>query len=212
MDQRVDKEVTILTQTPGASRAGPPRLCEMTVTLMDSWVDIDRRVLMPEWATLADLHLIIQAAMGWTDAHLHEFTSRDGTRYGVPVDDIDCIDESGVLVTDLLAKPGDALRYVYDFGDYWQHDVELVAMRTADGPPGAACIGGHGACPPEDCGGVSGYQNLCEVLADPTDPDHEELTEWVDGVLALPLDVHALDLGAANEAVQSAWGSISRTR
>ena len=156
---------------PDVPSAGAPRLFELTITLTDAGVDIERRVLVPEHYALADLHLIIQAAMGWTDAHLHEFTAGDGTSYGDPyLDDLDYADESDTLLRDVLHSPGDALRYVYDFGDYWVHRVELAAIRAAEAAAAPACIDGRGACPPEDCGGVSGYRELREVLADPQHP------------------------------------------
>ena len=167
-----------MTYNQDVPLAGAPRLYEMTISLMDAGVDIERRVLAPEHCTLADLHLIIQAAMGWTDAHLHEFTSRDGTMYGDPrIDELDFADEAGALIGEVLCEPGEALRHVYDFGDYWVHRVELAAIRACDGPAEPSCIGGRGACPPEDCGGVFGYQELREALANPDAPEYEELAE-----------------------------------
>ena len=196
-----------MTYNQDVPLAGAPRLYEMTISLMDAGVDIERRVLAPEHCTLADLHLIIQAAMGWTDAHLHEFTSRDGTMYGDPrIDELDFVDEAGALIGEVLCEPGEALRYVYDFGDYWVHRVELAAIRACDGPAEPSCIGGRGACPPEDCGGVYGYQELREALANPDAPEYEELAEWAAEVIGLPLDVHAFDLDAANDAVRSLSG------
>ena len=196
-----------MTYNQDVPMAGAPRLYEMTISLMDAGVDIERRVLAPEHYTLADLHLIIQAAMGWTDAHLHEFTSRDGTMYGDPrIDELDFVDEAGTLIGEVLCEPGEALRYVYDFGDYWVHRVELAAIRACDGPAEPSCIGGRGACPPEDCGGVYGYQELREALANPDAPEYEELAEWAAEVIGLPLDVHAFDLDAANDAVRSLSG------
>ena len=196
-----------MTYNEDVPLAGAPRLYEMTISLMDAGVDIERRVLAPEHNTLAELHLIIQAAMGWTDAHLHEFSSRDGTMYGDSrIDEFDSVDAAGVLLGEVLCEPGDALRYVYDFGDYRVHHVELAAIRAGDGQAEPSCIGGRGACPPEDCGGVSGHQELCEALANPDAPEYEELAEWAAEVIGLPLDMHAFDLDAANDAVRSLSG------
>ena len=191
---------------PESLLAGPRRF-ELTIALLDAGVDIERRVLVPEHYALAELHLVIQAAMGWADAHLHEFTADDGTRYGDPeLEDLDYADESQTLVRDVLGRPGDALEYVYDFGDHWVHRVEFAAVHTDGDQVGPACIGGHGACPPEDCGGVSGYRELREALADPGSPDHEELAEWASRLIALPLDAHAFDVEAANDAVRALAG------
>ena len=185
--------------------SGKTRLYELVIALPNAGVGIDRRVLVPDNASFASLHLIIQAAMGWEDYHLHEFTTRDGTTYGdTSVDDEPTYaDESGVRLADVLREPGDALDYEYDFGDSWQHRVELVAVHAGVGPEaaGAACIGGRGACPPEDCGGVWGYREMCEALADPEADEYDEWAEWAE--LPLPLDSSAFDLAGANQAVRS---------
>ncbi len=201
-----------MTFNRNALSAAAPRLYEMTIALMDAGVDIERRVLVPQHSTLADLHLIIQAAMGWSDVHLHEFTARDGTTYGdsSQIDELDFVDEAGVLLGEVLSEPGDALRYVYDFGDSWVHYVELTAIRASDGPAEPSCIGGRGACPPEDCGGGFGYQELCEVLANPDAPEYEELAEWAAEVVDLPIDVHTFDVAAANNAVRGLVGGAGR--
>ena len=181
------------------------QLYELVITLLDAGVDIDRRVLVLDGASLADLHLIIQATMGWENYHLHEFTVRDGTTYGdTSIDDEPTYaDESGVRLADVLREPGDALDYEYDFGDSWEHCVELVAVRADMGPgaAGMACIGGRGICPPEDCGGVWGYREMCEALADPEAEGHDEWAEWAG--LPLPFDPSAFDLAGANQAVRS---------
>lgn len=196
--------------TPDESPSGPgqSRTYEIAISLMDAGVDIERRVLVPEHYRLFELHLVIQAAMGWAGYHLHEFSARDGTTYGDPdTADLDVVDEAHALLGEVLREPGDALRYVYDLGDYWEHHVELAAIR--DPQPGAdpSCIGGRGACPPEDCGGSSGYRHLQAVLADPDAPEYEELAEWTADMLGRPvgepIDVHAFDLEAADAAVRS---------
>ena len=187
---------------PGAARS-----FEFVVSLIGTAVTVERRILVPEYSALDDLHRVIQAAMGWTDAHLHEFTVPDGTQYGDPdLEDLDFADESTALLRDLLHRPGDTLRYMYDFGDFWEHRVELAAIRAAGAADGLACIDGRGACPPEDCGGVSGYQELCEALADPAAPRHEELAEWAASVTGGPFDPLAFDLDAANNAVRGLAG------
>ena len=187
-----------MTDNENVPLAGAPRLYELKISLVDAGVEIERRVLASDRYTLADLHLIIQAAMGWDNMHLHEFTSRDGTMYGDSTDDLDFVDEASALLGEVLPEPGEALRYVYDFGDSWVHSVELDAIRPDEGPAGPSCIGGRGACPPEDCGGVFGYRELCDVLADPDLPEYEELMEW----LGFPFDPHAFNVDAANAAVR----------
>lgn len=200
---------------PGRGAApAATRLHELLITLDGAHVRIDRRVLVPGQATLRDLHVVIQLAMGWEDCHLHAFTDRSGTSYGdLTMTDLDFDDESSVRVSQLLAERGDELVYEYDFGDSWRHRVELVQVLLDDGQGigGLACIGGHGRCPPEDCGGVWSYAELCDTLANPRRRDHEEMVEWMRGIQEAEFepsrfDPSGFDLEAANEAVRGLLG------
>jgi hypothetical protein len=94
-------------------------------------------------------------------------------------------DETGAGLADL----GTEFEYLYDFGDGWTHDVEVLGS----GGPAPGCVDGHGACPPEDCGGPAGYAELLDVLADPAHPEHERMRRWVGNRLR-PFDRAATDL------------------
>lgn len=186
-------------------------LYELLITLDRAHVQIDRRVLVPGQATLGDLHVVIQLAMGWQDCHLHAFTDRNGTTYGdTAMSGLDFAEQSRFRVSEVLAEPGDEIEYEYDFGDSWRHRIELVQIRPGEGQGirGLACIGGHGMCPPEDCGGIWSYAELCDALADPRHRDHEEMVEWVGEDHEQPFDPSlfdpsAFDLEAANTAVRT---------
>jgi hypothetical protein len=132
------------------------------------------RVLdVPSVSTLPELHDLLQVGLGWTDSHLHMFVA-DQVRFGVPdEDDEHLLDESGATLRDLPAR----FSYRYDFGDNWRHDVEVLGS----GRPEPGCVYGEGACPPEDCGGTSGYAELLEALADPEHPEHETMRVWSSG-------------------------------
>jgi len=131
-----------------------------------------RVVDVPSGVTLGELHDLLQAALGWTDSHLHQFTA-DGVRYGVPDpdwDDLQVQDEAAVRLGDLPVR----FEYLYDFGDGWEHDVEVLG-------PGAktpGCIEGTGGCPPEDCGGPPGYEHCAQPMYS------AQTAEFVDGCLA----------------------------
>ena len=158
-----------------------------------------RRLLIPGTIRLAKLHDIFQAAMGWTNSHLHGFTIGD-ERYGMQFDDYpeDEIDEKQVTVVQAIGKHR-RFSYEYDFGDSWQHDVVVEEMtRVSRGLRFAVCLDGQNACPPEDCGGPTGYAELLEVLADPDHEDHDHFTQWVGG----RFDPTLFDLVAANVALQ----------
>ena len=121
-----------------------------------------RRVLVPARMRLDRLHDVIQAAMGWEDYHLHAFTAGD-VDYGPPDPDgppdpeLGHRDERRTAVGDVIGERRDRMRYVYDFGDHWRHDVVVEKVLTAE--PGSRypiCLTGKGRCPPEDCGGGTG--------------------------------------------------------
>jgi hypothetical protein len=176
--------------------AAPDRVYQLKITLKDSKPPIWRRVEVADDITLARLHRIIQVAMGWTDSHLHLF-SLGRTDYGVPHPDDggETRDERRYKLNQLLTAPKQKLSYEYDFGDSWTHEVLLEQVREPE--PGATyprCITGKRACPPEDCGGVWGYAEFVEAIADPEHPEHDELLEWVGG----EFDPAAFDVAAVN--------------
>jgi hypothetical protein len=174
----------VLRQVRGGPAAGEPVL-QLRIELADSGDPVVwRRVLVPAAATLADLHAVIQAAMGWQNAHLHQFRIA-GRYYGPQGADLHLEPEDGVrlgqvITTDPPPETPTVLDYLYDFGDDWEHQVIVETVVAAD-PDGRypRCTGGQGACPPEDCGGIPGYQRLRDVLAGPPSPDQVELLDWL---------------------------------
>ena len=158
----------------------------LRVELCDVEPALARVIDVPATAPLPELHNLLQAAIGWTDSHLHQFVTSEAT-YGVDLDEVwpqDQRDEAAARLADL----GNRFEYVYDFGDGWTHDVEVLGAGGA--APG--CVDGDGACPPEDCGGPGGYAELLATLADSNHPDHDELRGWVGNRLR-PFDVAATD-------------------
>jgi hypothetical protein len=138
-----------------------------------------RRLQIPADLSLGQLHEVIQAAMGWEDCHLHVFS--DGrNEYGLPDRDLGFLDEWQVSVSQLLTSVGGKVRYTYDFGDDWEHDITLEKILPAGVEvTSPVCTAGSGACPPEDCGGVWGYEDLKAILADPGAERHDEMLEWL---------------------------------
>ena len=178
------------------TRAVPGRAHDLVlhVVLRDLDPPIWRRLRVPDRLTLHQLHRVLQLAFGWLDYHLYEFTpgtpARDrsarGTaamrvRYGEPDPewddpaDVETRDSRQVTLRDLALRRGGRLTYTYDFGDDWTHDLTveevIAAPEPDDGVP--MILDGARAGPPEDAGGVSGYERLLGVLADPHDPEHE---------------------------------------
>lgn len=154
---------------------------QLKITLNGIKPPIWRRVLIASQVDLEQLHDTIQTAMGWEDGHLHQFVS--GRKcYGLPDDDygMEVEDETHYKVSHLLKKEKDKIKYEYDFGDSWEHTVLLEKiLPAADQGRVPRCVKGKRACPPEDCGGIWGYEEMLEVLKNPSDPEYEETLEWV---------------------------------
>ncbi len=192
------------TDEASASLAPPTSgaVFQLKITLHDTKPPIWRRVLVDGASTLDKVHEVIQAAFGWWNYHLHEFEAA-GTTYGVPDPDEDWgppVNNERKVRLDTIAREGSKLEYVYDFGDHWRHKIVvekvLPAAPTTTVP---SCIDGRRACPPEDCGGPWGYQELLKILADVTHPEHAERQEW----LGRPLDAEAFDLGDFEENLRN---------
>jgi hypothetical protein len=157
---------------------------------------------MPGSMTLADLHLAIQITMGWGDCHLHDFDV-GGEQYGDPNTTDDVASERRLTLNALVKSGVTRFAYTYDFGDDWEHAILIEKAPPAnDAKAYPACVGGKRNGPPEDCGGVWGYAELLEILANPAHPQHEEQLEWVGG----EFDPKAFSVAAADAALASAFG------
>jgi hypothetical protein len=157
-------------------------VCQLTVTLDGIEPPIWRRLVVPAWFTLEKLHGVLQTALGWTNSHLHLFQFGE-ERVGMPHELSDfgeTCTRSGRIVQlgDLVVHGHRRIVYEYDFGDGWTHTIEIEGVLDEDGST-LACLAGARACPPEDCGGVAGYQHLLEILFDPTHQEFEESRRWV---------------------------------
>ena len=163
----------------------PQEIYQIKVTLLDTDPPIWRRLLVPAGLTLEQLHDALQRAMGWEDCHMHEF--RIGQqRFGKP-DPMErafsgprTASERTTRLFSVLDRAGAKAVYTYDFGDSWDHQIE-VEKRLAPEPGCAypACLAGERHRPPEDCGGIPGFYNLLEAIRDPEHEQHEELLEWL---------------------------------
>src|SRR5882672_1523634 len=152
----------------------------LDVRLRDISPPIWRTIEIAGSSTLEDLHFALQVAMGWTNSHLHQFVIGDAS-YGMvdvnQADDLDIEDERRFQLQDLV-EDSDSFLYEYDFGDNWEHEVTVKRVAKVAESPQPGCIDGARACPPEDCGGTGGYENLLKVLADPSHEEHAHLVEW----------------------------------
>ena len=164
---------------------------QFKITLEDSKPPIWRRIQVPETYTFWDLHVAIQDAMGWSDYHLHEFEMVNPStglkaNIGIPVPDElygrEVLLEWKQKIADYFSMENQSADYVYDFGDSWEHKIQLekILLREKDiNYP--ICIKGKRACPPEDCGGIWGYAELLEIIRNPEHEEYEEMLEWLGG-------------------------------
>lgn len=125
--------------------------------------------------------------MGWTNSHLHQFFA-DGNYYEPPAPEGELWesyldDYTGMTLNEVLDNIKDKLIYEYDFGDGWVHTIKLEQIMSDDGKSKLPkCIAGAMACPPEDCGGIGGFQEFKKNMKNPKDPEHKSYREWFSGI------------------------------
>jgi hypothetical protein len=158
-------------------------LYQLRVTLRDIHPPIWRRIQVWDDTTLAQLHRILQVAMGWENYHLHEFHIGDRI-YAVPDPDDDLyertiIDERRQRLRKVVPQVGTLFEYVYDFGDNWRHELLLEGIVLPDSEQQyPRCLAGERCGPPEDVGGPHGYAAYLEAMADSSHEEHESMLEW----------------------------------
>ena len=193
-----------------ATTSPAPLAYELRVTLSEIAPEIWRTVRVPSDIRMDRLHDVLQAAFGWTNSHLHQFIiARKGEALVLvanksqvdaawPDDKAYRREERRIRLDRFLSRVGERLEYLYDFGDCWEHVVEVVAELPQTSRMGAAlCLDGARACPPEDCGGAYSYGDLLEAIDDPEHEDHVCALRWVGG----KFDPASFDLGKTARAV-----------
>jgi len=164
---------------------------QFKVSLQDIAPPIWRCFQISDQCTFWDLHVAIQDVMGWTDSHLHEFTVRNTITskkeyIGIPDDDGEDVHPMlagwDVKVKDYIkSKDNQKISYLYDFGDSWDHLIEFEGEHEKQSAKYPICLTGEHACPPEDVGGISGYENFLSIIKNPKHKERKELLEWAGG-------------------------------
>jgi hypothetical protein len=160
------------------------------IELQNILPSIWREVLVPSSYSFWDLHVAIQDSMGWLDCHLHAFHVQEPhsaalIEIGIPDEEIapganPVLAGWEVPLRSYLNEAGQAVNYEYDFGDSWEHRILLKEITPQEQDAKyPICVGGDRACPPEDCGGIWGYQTLLEAINDPLHEEHENLLKWM---------------------------------
>lgn len=159
------------------------KVYQFKITLKSIKPKIWRRIQVPGNYNFWDLHVAIQNAMGWYDSHLHQFEMKTHEAIGVVIGIEECDElEQKAKIAKYFLFPKDKASYEYDFGDGWEHDIVLEKiLPAAGGEKYPKCIDGERACPPEDCGGVWGYENLLSIIKEPDHEEYEDRMEWLGG-------------------------------
>ncbi len=172
---------------------------QFKVTLRGLRPPVWRRFQVADDLTFFELHHVVQQVMGWYGGHLHLFDLG-----GFHIADAELLaegwndgaDEQKARLKRYIKQPGQKLRYEYDFGDDWEHELLLEKILPAEADVHyPRCLKGKRACPPEDCGGVWGYADLLAAMVDENHPEREMYEEWLED----EFDPEAFDLEAVNE-------------
>ncbi len=167
---------------PRTKTAAP--ILQLKVTLKHFKPSIWRRVQVRSDTNLGELHGIIQLAMGWGNCHLHLFIIGKRPNFlfiGAQEPTAEnYMEEDEVMINEVLPAAKSKMVYEYDFGDSWEHEVVVEKIVQAEeGVYYPRCLAGENACPPEDVGGVWGYAEFLEAMADPNHEEHESYLDWV---------------------------------
>jgi hypothetical protein len=174
-----------------------------------------RKVEVSADDTFYDLHNIIQGAMGWYNAHLHQFVV--GHQYiGLPSpydDDMEKSDSRKIKLGQIFKTPKTKLFYEYDFGDSWIHLVTLEGITEVEkGVIYPRLTSGKSACPPEDCGGCWGYEDLKEAVNDPKHESYQDLRDWLELEKGEVFDPNEFDLAAHQSEMMDLYKSGKKTK
>ncbi|MFQ5823591.1 MAG: plasmid pRiA4b ORF-3 family protein [bacterium] len=165
---------------------------QFKITLKEIKPPIWRRIQVPKTYSFWDLHVTIQDAMGWLDYHLHQFEMVDPStgmkvEIGIPDEESGWFDREILpgwkeKITNYFILENRLATYTYDFGDDWKHSVRLEKILPRNKNISyTICVDGKRACPPEDCGGIWGYEELLEIIINPDHEEYEEMLTWLGG-------------------------------
>lgn len=183
-----------------------PHILQLKITLKNTKPAIYRVVQVPADFNFYQLHYVIQIAMGWDVAHMHEFRIKHH-RISELFDEVDdqwadgVIDSKTVMVG-LTVSKGDKFIYEYDFGDSWVHEIKVEKVFEAEESVFyPTCIDGAMACPPEDCGSIPGYYRIIEIMNGKKDDEYEEMVEW----LGEPFEADKFDIKMVNDIFEDVF-------
>lgn len=183
---------------------------QFKIQLSDLNPPIWRRFQADSSITFDQLHKTLQIVMGWEDYHLYQFEFDDRI---ISIPDPEFPSERKRLenakkerVDSRFTREGQKTLYIYDFGDNWEHHLELEKILAPEtGQTYPVCLEGERSCPPEDSGGVFGYMQMMQVLAQPEHPEYPDIVEWLDE----DYDPEYFDRNEVNRLLQKQAGTLN---
>lgn len=172
---------------------------QIKITLKDVKPVVWRQLQVVD-CTLPELHSVIQIVMGWQNCHLYSFEAGD-TTYCDPslCEDMELADGRRIRLSHLVKQGHERFDYVYDFGDFWEHTVEVEStFQPEEDAEFPICLDGAASSPPEDVGGSMGYEEFLRVINDPEDSEHEQYLDWCGDWF----DPEAFDLELVNRVLR----------
>ena len=164
--------------------------------------DIWRNIIVPMHFTFRELHAVMQKLFSWKNYHLHEFIILAGNKEIVNIvgskedfeyqTDIPMVIESKIKIAEYLPKYK-KVNYRYDYGDNWEHLIQVKDLIFDYDKNYACCIDGNGDAPPEDVGGEGGYEEFVKIMSDPTHEEYTDMKQWVDGQWYKGFDIEAVN-------------------
>lgn len=166
------------------------------ITLNGASPAVWRRLNIMSGSTMGELGAWIESVMGFHGCHLHQMHVSHpdhGSAVMVPEQEMahpeaygpGMTDESTVPIYKYFTLDNRKGKYIYDFGDNWEHTIELEEI-LADADANAedeveieTCVAGEGFTPPEDCGGIRGYNSLLRIVNDPQHKNHQTIMDWL---------------------------------
>ena len=195
-----------MSYNPGMTRTDS--IARIRIELIGIDPTIWRSVEVPLTTSLKGLHDVIQAVMPFENCHLFLFNVGD-KRYGIPDRQWDHVHETleakNIKLGALVERGVSAFSYTYDFGDDWRHSVTIENVTAADPTLDyPRFLDGSRRAPPEDVGGIPGFDEFLDAMTKPRHPDHQRLTEWYSG----SFDPDDLNLAV----ISSRIGELARRR
>ncbi|MEQ8199448.1 MAG: plasmid pRiA4b ORF-3 family protein [Clostridiaceae bacterium] len=161
-----------------------------------------RRLIVPMGVTFKDLHEIIQIAFGWQDRHLHDFKVFDekGNCLLNVISEFEEVFESlqdcpvlryTEITADVYIRNKNRMVYTYDYGDDWKHEISVQRVISDYEKNYPVCIMAEGNRPPEDVGGIPGYEEYLEIINNPDHPEYKNMKRWAESQWYKDFDIDA---------------------